>query len=328
MRAEARLGVLPQQGSEDVVQQRLEVTHGHVAVDAQAFELVEVRAVGGVRRVAPVHAAGRDNADRRSALEHRADLHGRSVGTKQVAFVGRLLRDIPEAGAGGEIESILLIARRVVGGRVEGIEAVILAFDLRAVGDGESRLAQDAAHFLPHERQRVAGAGPGVRRRQRGVDRRPEPRSEFAVADPGERGVEMLLQARLRLVDELAHGGSLLLRHRAHLLHEGGEFAVGADVPGLGGLKLGARAQRGEFGGGLGEEGVELVLHEETLGGSRKRTKGRTTEERGALQKKKDGIPRCGTRPPASGGRARPGLALRIRPWRRRPWPSTRPGPA
>jgi hypothetical protein len=50
----------------------------------------------------------------------------------------------------------------VVGGGVERVEAVVLGLDLRAVGDGEAHLAQDAAHFLADEGERMIGAGAGI----------------------------------------------------------------------------------------------------------------------------------------------------------------------
>ena len=149
----------------------------------------------------------------------------------------------------------------MVGGCVEGVEAVVLGLDLRAVGDGETDLAQDAAHLLAHERERVIRAGAGVGGRQRGIDGGAKLGLQFRRLDGAEGGVEERLQRGLRLVDELAHGGPLVLRHGAHLLHQRGELAVGADEAGLGGLELGARFQRGEIGLRLGDEGGQGGLH-------------------------------------------------------------------
>ena len=39
--------------------------------------------------------------------------------------------------------------------------------------------------------------------------------------------------------------------HGAHLLHQRGQLAIGADVAGLGGLELGPGLQRGELGWAL-----------------------------------------------------------------------------
>jgi hypothetical protein len=164
-----------------------------------------------------------------------------------------------------EIERVLRVARRVIGGGAQGVETVILGLDLGALDHGEAGLAEDAAHLLAHEGERMGGARPGVGRRERGVDGRPELRGDLGVADALQRGVELGRELRLGLVDELAHGGALLLGHGAHLLHQRGEFTVGADIAGLGGLEVGARLEGRELGRGLGEEGGEGGLHQEIL---------------------------------------------------------------
>ncbi len=82
----------------------------------------------------------------------------------------------------------------------------------------------------------------------------------------------------LASLTELAHGGRLLLGHRAHLLHEGGELAVRADVAGLGGFKFGAGLQGGQFGRGLGQDRGDGFLHE---GGEEK---GRSRRDRPSVK--------------------------------------------
>src|ERR1035441_4453368 len=54
-----------------------------------------------------------------------------------------------------QIERVLCIARGVVGGRVQGVEAVILVLDLRAVCDYEPDLAETADNVLGHLRERM-----------------------------------------------------------------------------------------------------------------------------------------------------------------------------
>src|SRR5439155_554813 len=115
--------------------------------------------------------------------------------------------------------------------------------------------------LLTDEGERVVRAGGAIGGWQRGIDGGPKLGGERGGLDPGERSVEMGLEGGLGLVDEFADDGLLLLGHGAHLLHQGGEFAVGADETGLGGFKVGARGDGGEFGGGFGEKGGELVLH-------------------------------------------------------------------
>ena len=140
----------------------------------------------------------------------------------------------------------------MAGRRVERIEAVELRLHFRAVGDGEADLAQDAAHFLAHQRERVVGAGAAVRRRQRRVDGRSQLGADLRLLNGSQRGVEEGLQLGLGLVDKLAERGAPVLGHRAHLFHEPGELAVGTDEAGLGGLKFRAEAEDREFGTGPG----------------------------------------------------------------------------
>ena len=119
-------------------------------------------------------------------------------------------------------------------------------------------------------------ARPEIGRGQRRVDRRAEPRGELGRLDSREGVVEQDLEFALGLVDEFAHGRALLLGHRAHLFHEGGEHAVGPDVAGIGRLEIGAGGDEREFGGGLGHQDGELVLH------------------RRGWERKEDGIPFAG----------------------------------
>jgi hypothetical protein len=149
----------------------------------------------------------------------------------------------------------------MVGRGVQRVEAVELGLDLRAVGDGEADLAQDPAHLLAHEGERVVRARAEIRRRQRGVHGGPELRGQLRVRDAGQRGIEVVLQLGLGLVDQLADDGALVLGHAAHLFHQRGELAIRADVAGLGGLEVGTRRNRGQLGGRLGQEGGKLVLH-------------------------------------------------------------------
>ena len=180
---------------------------------------------------------------------------------EEIFFLGIFLRDVGELGGRGEIERILGIARRVVSGSVEGVETVILGLDLGAVSDGEADLAENAAHLFADECERVVGAGPAVGGRQRGVDGGAELGLELGGLDLREGGIEQRLEAGLGLVDELAEAGALVLWHGAHLLHQRGEFSVGADVARLGGFELRARGERGELGLRFGDEGGEGVLH-------------------------------------------------------------------
>ena len=103
VRAETGLRVLAEQRGENVIEQRLQVAHRDVLVDVEAFELVEIRRVRGVGGVAAVNAARRDDADRRRALEHRADLHGRRVRAQEIFFVRDVfLETLPKRAVSGK----------------------------------------------------------------------------------------------------------------------------------------------------------------------------------------------------------------------------------
>src|ERR1039458_6744186 len=111
-----------------------------------------------------------------------------------------------------QIERVLCIARGMVGGRVQGVEAVILVLDLRAVCDHEPDLAKAADNVPSNLRQRMGLARASPARGQseiRGV--------------VGQRGLELELGAALSqgsferdlgAVEGLARGGLLFLGQR------------------------------------------------------------------------------------------------------------------
>ena len=157
-------------------------------------------------------------------------------------------RDAPglQAGCLRKIKRVLGVAGGVVGGGVEGVEAMILVLDFRAVGDGEAELAEGANDVLGDLRERMefaeraAASGQGEIGRflgQRGLE------FEFGAAF-GERGFEFDLGG----VDEFAGGGLFLLRERAELFHQRGELAVGAEPGALGLFERGGVGRRLEFG--------------------------------------------------------------------------------
>jgi hypothetical protein len=79
------------------------------------------------------------------AVFHRADLHAGGVGAEEFAGI--------------EVERVLFVAGRVVGGGVEGVEAVEFVFDFRAVGEGEAHAAEDADGLVADLGERVERAG-------------------------------------------------------------------------------------------------------------------------------------------------------------------------
>ena len=121
----------------------------------QAFDLVKHRRVRDVVIVA-IHAARRDQRERRLAGEHRADLHRRGMRAQQPAV--------------GKIERVVHRARRMIGGDVERFEVVEVVFDLGPGGDFEAGLPEQLLDAQPHLGDRVQSAARFAAARQRDVD--------------------------------------------------------------------------------------------------------------------------------------------------------------
>src|SRR6266550_1190996 len=71
--ADAPIGT--EQRKREVFDGSLQVGKTNVAIDDEAFELIELGSVRGVRRVPPVDGARSDDPDRRLMALHVADLH-------------------------------------------------------------------------------------------------------------------------------------------------------------------------------------------------------------------------------------------------------------
>ena len=122
----------------------LQIRERDAFADGEPFHLREHRRVRQIEIVAPVDAAGHDDANRRRVRLHVADLHRRGVRPEQRADV---------VGAAGlaldrrrEIERVLHVARWMLGGHVQRVEAVPLVFDFRAFDDGEAHAREDLLH--------------------------------------------------------------------------------------------------------------------------------------------------------------------------------------
>src|SRR5439155_3091385 len=134
----------------------------------------------------------------------------------------------------------------MVRGRVERVETMVLVLDFRPLSDGESDLAK-AAHDVVGdlgERMKVAeratAAGQGEVGRflgQGGL-------SFDFLATARESGLEF----KLRLIDQSAGSGTVLLRQGTELFHERGEPAVNADPVALGMFERGKVRRGPEFG--------------------------------------------------------------------------------
>ncbi len=193
-----------------------QVSDADVAIDHHAFELVEGVFVRGVHLLVAEDAAWGDHAQRRTQLAHAAHLHGRGVGAQQpVAF---------------QPKRILHVARRMVGGDIQGIEIVLVRFDFRAIENAEAEREKEVFDFGLDLRQRVQRAWAGRRRGHGNVD-------PFVLQAGGEggggegrhlfiqRGFERLLGG----IEQLADGGFLVRRHLAHVLGDRGQRAFATE---------------------------------------------------------------------------------------------------
>ena len=133
-----------------------QVGDGDVAIDHHAFDLIEGVLVGGVHALVAEDAAGRDHAQRRPQPLHAAHLHRRSVGAQQVAAI--------------QPEGVLHVARRVVGGNVEGVEVVIFGFHLGAVEHREAQREEQLFELALDARDGVQMAAARAGRGQREIE--------------------------------------------------------------------------------------------------------------------------------------------------------------
>src|SRR5437867_2575247 len=103
-RPEADLRATSEHLAREELERALEIADRDVAIDGQAFDLVEHRRVRDVG-VAPVDPARHDEAHGRPLRLHRPDLHGRGVRPQQ-----RVL---------AQVERVLHVARRIIARDVE-----------------------------------------------------------------------------------------------------------------------------------------------------------------------------------------------------------------
>ena len=104
-------------------------------VHDQAFDLVELRQMGWVGHVAAVYFAGADDVDRRLLRLHDARLDRRGLRAQKNARFALHVRMLVMRTV-YHVERVRQTAARMVFRRVQGVEVVVLRFDLGAVSDG------------------------------------------------------------------------------------------------------------------------------------------------------------------------------------------------
>ena len=161
--------------------------------------------MGRIERVAAVDAARADHVDRRRLLLHHAHLDGR--GLRAQADVGR------------DPERVRLGLRRVVVGRVERGEVVVVELDLGALGDAEAEPDEDVLDLALDLRQQVRRAARHGVAGQRHVD---GVGAQGAVELGASRA---LAQPRVQPLELAAHAVQLLAARPAQLGRQRAELA-------------------------------------------------------------------------------------------------------
>ena len=153
VRTEAHGGAGAENLAEEVFERAFEVTEADVLIDVEAFELVEDAEVRGVDFIATIGCAGSNDAHgERLGGFHGANLHAGRVRAQQAAI--------------RQVKSILLVASRMIGRRVQRIEAMPLGFNLGSFCQCEAHAAQRADSEIANlcERMQRANASTGTPR--------------------------------------------------------------------------------------------------------------------------------------------------------------------
>ena len=206
-------------GLDDGVQRALQVRHGHALVHHQTLDLMEHGGVGGVHLVLAVHAAGGDHADGDAVLLHSPDLHGRGLGPQE------------DLGILGEIEGI----RPVTGGvGLRGIElgeVVAFQLDLRAVHDLKAHVKEHLLDLIQHGVHGVLVAKSHLLAGDGDIQRLSlQLGFQSGLFQNGGLGFNGLFHGGADLIGHLAHDGALLGGEATHLLEDGGQLALFAQV--------------------------------------------------------------------------------------------------
>ena len=183
-------------------------------------------------RITPVYPTGRDDSNRHALFHHRANLDRRRVGTQQVSA--------------REVERVVHCSCRMIVGDIQSREVVEIVFDLRTGPDPEAGIAKDALDArhrpgyrvptAPVQAPPVEGDIDCVRRQflfERRTLQRIAPRLDFGV------------NGLLGLIDSLASGRTLFGGQLSQRLHQGGQFALLAEIGDANGVE---RSQIGRLG--------------------------------------------------------------------------------
>ena len=207
--------------------------------DDEPLDLLEHRRVRQVQVVAAIDLTGHDNPHWRLVALHIANLHRRGVRAEERG------RPAETRDLAGEIQGVLHIPRRMLGGHVERFEVVVIVLDLGAFEHLIAEACENRLDLLAHDCQRMAMPDQRRTSRQRDVDRAG---GRFRGIERGSALAEPLLEFLLELVGGLAEYRFHVGRRRGHRLHQRGDEAVlSSEVFVAEGLKIRFRGNTRRF---------------------------------------------------------------------------------
>ena len=216
MRTETNNRVLAVQLLCEQLENALQVAHADALIDNQTLDLMEQRRVGCVNGVRTVNTARRNNADRRLALFHRADLHRRGLRAEH-----NIIRNI---------EGILRVACRMILRDVQRLEVVVIQLNLRTLSDREAQTEENLLELVEHDVQRMLLADDNVLTRQGNVDSlRLQLLLECSLLDQLLLLVNDGFDLRTNVVDQLTNNRTLLCGNVLHALEQRGQLTLFAE---------------------------------------------------------------------------------------------------
>ena len=183
--------------------------------------------VGRVNLVLAVNAPRGNHAYGQRVRLHRAYLHGRGLRAQQHAVILR------------QVEGVAPLAGRMVLRRVELCEVIFGKLYLRSLEYFKAHADKNVLYLVENVIHGVLVADRGLAARHGDIHGLAlEPALKEAGLNVAAALVQPLLKLGADLVCKLAHDGALLRGELAHLLENGGQLALLAEIPDAQGLKL------------------------------------------------------------------------------------------